>query len=416
MHKYTVVYSARSTDDSRVRAPALARSTIDPAGPIPGASSASTSGQADGSGRRRQKAARVEHDTLGPGHSPAPTHAGQQEERFMPAPAPTVYIGGVAVNPIGLGTLALGVEYPEKDKKPSRADAQQIIKAFHARAQEQLPRATCFLDTADTYCSGQHDLHSVEQLIADVVEGPGGTHMNMVVATKGGMCRLSEKSSGWQTRRLSASNVENVIRESAEALGKTPLFLWQMHHTDSIDPATLGDIMHKLAALRQEGLVNNIGLCNATAEQITRCHGILKQKGGQGLASVQNEFSLYTRTAENAPKPGKLPSKTSKLQTVQRCKELGIPFIAYSPLGGLQVRQEKRALGADWPRLASLARQKRVSCHALALAYMRHKWPHMVLIVGTRSAEHAQDSQSALGVRFTRKQFEDIASMKKGKH
>lgn len=83
--------------------------------------------------------------------------------------------------------MPLGVEYPDASKKPNRNTAIGIISAFTDACAAQCPDAACFIDTADTYCTDEHDYHAVESLLS---EAKGlHTKRQMSIATKGGMRR-----------------------------------------------------------------------------------------------------------------------------------------------------------------------------------------------------------------------------------
>lgn len=136
------------------------------------------------------------------------------------------------------------------------------------------------------------------------------------------------------------------------------------------------------------------------------------------LVSVQNEFGLYDRRAEK-PCPsasGRPVPKSNKAGLLQLCKDKGLVFLPYGALGGLKSRRKVRDLAADFPELAVLAQRKGVSAHALALAWMRAKWPHCVIpLVGTRCTANVPNPSEVDGhaQRLTAAEVNAIGRLKK---
>ncbi len=129
------------------------------------------------------------------------------------------------------------------------------------------------------------------------------------------------------------------------------------------------------------------------------------------IACVQNAFSLWERACgEDIPPKGVAAS--SKKGVLRFCTENRIVFQPYAALGGLKARRGERDLPRDFPRLAEMARDKGVSPHALALAYMRHRWPCILHIVGSRRLSRAEELGSAYGVRFTKAELVELDRMK----
>lgn len=103
----------------------------------------------------------------------------------------------------------------------------------------------------------------------------------------------------------------------------------------------------------------------------------------------------------------------SQKNVVAYCQEKGIAFMASKCLGGLDARDGRRDLRADFPDLAAMADAKGVSAHALCVAYYRHRYPHMLLIPGTRTVAHAEDVAAARDVRFTEAELAAVDGMRK---
>lgn len=299
-------------------------------------------------------------------------------------PKCTVTLGGEKLNAFGLGTLALGVTYS------GRPEEEEAIAVIHAAID-----AGCqLIDTADTYCHDGKELHYAERLVAKALaQHPRGAEVR--VATKGGMVRINAQSSGWREARQTPEDIHRMITESHAALGgKEPIFLWQLHHVNSGRGADGPELARRTVAVMkaaeemvEAGKVLHIGLCNATVEQIDACFA-----AGINVASIQNKFSVFHKTAEKPLPSGRKAGKTSPLGVLEACERYGIPFLCYAPLGGLPIRQGKVTLAEKAKALVPVAKRLGVSLQALMLAVMHDRWPCMAFITGARTAAHARDS------------------------
>lgn len=310
---------------------------------------------------------------------------------FVDLPPLDVSIGSFTVRGYGMGTLPLGIMYPDPSARPDSQTAIQILKtAVEAGVQ--------LIDTADTYCEDGNSLHYVENIIKQCKFDTD----NVVIATKGGMGRAKNNNTNrsWVPIRVTPTTVKDIIRRSAEALGGH-IQLWQLHHPN---PKTVGKIMKAAAEMKEEGLVSEIGVCNATCADIDAIIA-----AGVHIVSVQNKFSFWFRQAAKAL-PAKKIGKTNVSGTLDKCAELGIPFMAYAALGGVEARDGRKSLLTD-PKCAGLrkaAKEKGVSVHALLLSLMRHKWPHIVHITSARSVAHASIAKEAATIRFTQNELDTL--------
>ena len=329
----------------------------------------------------------------------------------------TTQLGSLFVNSIGVGTLPLGVTYPDAAAVPDRAAILDLI----GQARRACAPRSLFVDTADTYCRDGTDLHSLEKVLGDIQDDA-----NTVIGTKAGMARIGTVSTSWRPGNTSAAGVAASITAACTALGRStgndsaPLYLFQLHHCDGPKVTAPGGIEDSLAGVWPSvaaGRVLHVGICNATAAILRRAHAAAAAAGHK-LASIQNEYSYWNRDAEVDLPPGSAAS--SKKGTLRAAADIGVTFIAYAPLGGLQARRGARRIEHDWPAVAAVAssRQRRAeasgsgggspcSATAVYLAYLLHRarrvsGPHgrVMMIVGARTAAHAAESVEAAALRL----------------
>ena len=176
------------------------------------------------------------------------------------------------VRPIGLGCMRLSTE---RDRDEDRA-----IGLLHAAFEEGIT----FLDTADAYCLDESEAGHNERLIARALQAWSGDRSRIVIATKGGLTRpRGEWVPDGRGRHLRAA-----CEASLRALGVGRIHLYQLHAPDTRTP--LSTSVRALAALRNEGLVERIGLCNVNVSQIEEVRRITE------ISAVQVELSLWRDT------------------------------------------------------------------------------------------------------------------------
>ena len=182
------------------------------------------------------------------------------------------------------------------------------------------------LDTADAYCWDDGDVGHNERLIARAISTWDGDRSRIRIATKGGLTR---PRGGWvpdgRARHLTAA-----CQASRRALGIDRLHLYQLHAPDP--RVSLATSVRALDALKRDGHIESIGLCNVNVGQIEEARRITE------IAAVQVELSVW---------------KDDNILNgvVACCLAHGIPLLAYRPLGGVQ---RARRLAAD-PVLAAIA-------------------------------------------------------------
>ena len=228
------------------------------------------------------------------------------------------------------------------------------------------------LDTADAYCLNDDDTGHNERLIARALASWSGDRSRVVVATKGGLTRPN----GEWVPNGKARHLRAACEASLHALDMPRIHLYQLHAPDSRTP--LSTSVRALDALRNEGLIERIGLCNVNVSQIEEARRITD------IAAVQTELSLW--------------HDTSVLNgVVQYCIEHGIQLIAFRPLGG--ARQSRRLLSN--PVLVEIAALHHAAPSEIALGWLCELSDAIVPIPGPTRLETLQSVIRAHDIRLT---------------
>jgi aryl-alcohol dehydrogenase-like predicted oxidoreductase len=239
------------------------------------------------------------------------------------------------------------------------------------RAIETIKRALdegiTLIDTADAYSPDEATFGHNELLVAKALARFGVRHDEVLVATKGGHTR---RGTDWEL-----DGRPEYLREACVAslkrLGVDQIALYQHHRPDpAVDYA---ETMAGMKALLDEGLVAAVGISNADPDQIRLAHGIL----GDGLVAVQNQFS---------------PKFRSSRPEIDLCAELGLAFLAWSPLGGMSDAAE---LGSRWQPFADVAAKHEVSPQQVCLAWELSLSEAVIPIPGASRPESVADSARA---------------------
>jgi aryl-alcohol dehydrogenase-like predicted oxidoreductase len=291
-------------------------------------------------------------------------------------------LGELEVSAQGLGCMGMSEFYgtPDEDAALSTID----------RAREL---GIDFLDTADMYGPFTN-----ERLVGRAV---AGRRDEFVIATKFGNVRGEDGSFRGIDGR--PEYVRSACDASLERLGVDHIDLYYQHRVDRKVP--IEETVGAMAELVEQGKVRHLGLSEASPATIRHAHSV------HPIAALQTEYSLWTRDVEH-----------ELLPTV---RELGIGFVAYSPLGRGFLSGRYRSVDAfgesdsrrvRFPRferenlernlaivdgLQELAREKEVAPGQLALAWLLHQGDDIVPIPGTKRVEYLEENAAADAIELT---------------
>lgn len=303
----------------------------------------------------------------------------------MTKPLPTRRLGAskLDVTSIGLGLMSLSGIYGES------SDDNGIAVIHHA-----IDCGINFLDSADIYGWG----HNETLLGRALRELKGGRRDKVIFATKFGQTKLESGGNGVDGR---PEYVQAACEASLKRLGLDVIDLYYVHRIDPKVP--IEDTVGAMARLIEQGKVRALGLCEANPATIRRAHKV------HPLTALQTEYSLlYREEAE---------------ETLKTTRELGIAFVAYSPLGRslltgavhnvAEVANDRRK---DHPRfhagnfernrdrvagIEAMAKKKRCTPAQLALAWMLAQGDDIVAIPGTKRSARVDENLGALDVTLS---------------
>ncbi|MEK9673535.1 MAG: aldo/keto reductase [Rhodospirillaceae bacterium] len=284
------------------------------------------------------------------------------------------------VSAIGLGCMVIAGFY----NPGSADDAVNLIR--HAG-----DIGVNFLDSSDAYGAGKN-----EEILARALDG---RRDDFIVSTKFGNVRGPDGKPGADGRP------EHVIKACDKSLQRLKIDVIDLYYQHRVDPTVpIEDTVGAMARLVEQGKVKHLGLSEAAPETVRRAHATAP------ISALQHEYSLWTRDEET--------------DLIPLCKELGITYVAYSPLGrgifgGGITGADSLADGdrrRDHPRfkaenldtnlrllepVKALAAAKGATPAQIALSWMMSKHDHVIPIPGTRKIENLDANAAAVEVSLS---------------
>jgi len=294
---------------------------------------------------------------------------------------------GLEVSAQGLGCMGMSAWYGPTDE-------QESIETIH----RALELGIDFLDTADVYGQGAN-----ERLVGKAIAGRRDEYL---IATKFGNRWFDD---GSRTIDGSPEYIHRAIDASLERLGVDYVDLYYQHRVDADTP--IEETVGAMAELVDAGKVKHLGLSEAGAATIRRAHAV------HPITALQSEWSLWTRDPEG--------------EVIDTVRELGIGFVAYSPLGrgflagrfssaedlaeddfrrrhprmSGENGEQNRAL-AD--KVHELAEEKGCTAAQLALAWVLSRGDDVVPIPGTKRRTYLEQNAAASELELTNEELREL--------
>jgi aryl-alcohol dehydrogenase-like predicted oxidoreductase len=296
---------------------------------------------------------------------------------------------GIKTSQLGLGCMGMSEFY-------GAGNDDESIKVIH----RAIELGVTFLDTADMYGPFTNEI-----LVGKALKGK---RRQVTLATKFGIVRHSTDPT---VRGMNGkpAYVQQACENSLKRLDVEIIDLYYLHR---VDPATpIEDTVGAMSQLVKQGKVKAIGLSEVSPATLRKAHKI------HPITALQTEYSLWSREPED--------------ELLKTCSELGVAFVAYSPLGrGFLTGQIKkfedfeandfrryspRFQGENFQKnldivkkLETLAAKKGCTTSQLALAWVMAQGDHIFPIPGTKRIKYLEENVGALNVNFTKEELAEI--------
>ncbi len=294
---------------------------------------------------------------------------------------------GPEVSLIGLGCMGMSGVYGPQDNEESTATIRRAMEL-----------GVTLLDTAELYGMGRN-----EELVGRAIKG---ARDRVFLATKFGF--VTDKDGKFLVNGR-PENVRPSCEASLRRLGVDTIDLYYQHRVDSQVP--IEETVGAMARLVEEGKIRFLGLSEASPATLRRAHGVHR------IAALQSEYSLWTRDVEG--------------EILPTCRELGVGFVAYSPMGrGFLTAKLRSAenlpkddLRKFTPRLQpgnieknlellaeleSIAAGKGCTPGQLALAWILAQGEDIIPIPGTRRRRHLEENVAAAEIALSPEELDRI--------
>lgn len=302
---------------------------------------------------------------------------------------------GPEVSAVGLGCMGMSISYGEPDDEASIGTIRRAAEL-----------GVNLLVTSDAYGNGVN-----EELIAKAVKGQRD---RFLIATKFGNLSLAARGDAGSGPALTGGHpdyVPQACEKSLKRLGVDVIDIYGMHRMDKTVP--IEDTVGAMKRLVEQGKVRYLQLSEAGPETIRRAHKI------HPISAVETEYSLWSRDVEGAILPA--------------CRELGIGFMAYAPLGRGFLTATMKTLDAFLPKdrrrehprfsadnigrnaallapIERIAKEKRCAPAQVALAWLLAQGEDVVPIPGTKRRMYLEQNCAAVDIQLTPAEVAELSS------